>query len=108
MDTWFAYSYTPGDAKLGNPCNANPVGTAAVPDGTPVSEEMTVYPADVAISAYDRKLRYTSVFDLWVGDLTDSATGEVVAHCTAPMDAKDVTCGAQYLLIPRLTCEWAN
>lgn len=107
-DTWFAYSFTPGDAKLGNPCSANPRGTSPVPDGTLRSAEMGIYPTDMAISAYGRELRYTSFFDSWVGNLWNTKTGVGLAICNAVVDAEGVPCDAQYLLTPRVTCEWVN
>lgn len=108
VDTWVAYSYTPGDAKLGNPCKADPCGTTPVPDGTLLSAEMSIYPTEMAISAYDRKLKYTSGFDVWVGSLWDTETGVGLAICKAVVDAVGVPCGAQYVLTPRVTCEWVN
>ncbi len=108
VDTWWAYSYTPGDAKLGNPCSANPCGTTPVPDGTLLSALMSIYPTEMAISAYHRKLNYTSFFDVWVGNLWDTKTGVGLAICDAVVDAKGVSCDAQLVLTPRVTCEWVN
>lgn len=108
VDVWWAYSFSPGDAKLGNPCSTNPCGTVPVPDGTLRSADMSIYPTDMAISAYGRKLRYTSFFDLWVGNLWDTKTGVGLAICNAVVDAKGVPCDDQLLLTPRVTCEWVN
>ena len=106
--TWFAYSYTPEDVKLGDPCNSKARGLTLVPNGTPTAEELSIYPTNMAMSAYDRKLDYTSFFSSMVGSLWDTATGEALALCTAVAVPEGVGGDAQRLLTPRLTCEWVN
>ena len=82
-----------------------------MPDGTPVSEEMSLYPADMTISAYGRKMRYESHFTSVVGGLRDTDTGALggfLTSCTAVVNAKGIECGSDYELTPRLTCEWVD
>ena len=96
-----------------------------VPDGTPVSEEMSLYHADMTISAYGRKMRYESHFTGVFGGLRDTDTGAlggfltsctavvnactaVVNACTDVVNAKGIECGSEYELTPRLTCDWAD
>ena len=112
VGTWFAYSYTPGDSKLGDPCNSNHCGMTPVPDETPVSDEMRIYPdRNMTISAYHLNLRYelsiiSVIGGLWVVEA--GGLGRFLTSCSAVVNAKGQACGSQYELTPRLTCEWVN
>ena len=105
--TWFAYTYTPG-TNYGSPCNDNDVGTTTVPNGTPVSDELTIYPTSMAISAYNKKMEYTSLKNTGVGFLDESGSGTLIANCNPISNVEDQTCGSQYVLTPRISCEWAQ
>lgn len=112
VGTWFAYSYEPGDANLGDPCNSNPCGMTPVPDGTPVSDEMRIYPdQNMTISAYHLNLMYELSIISLIGSLKVIKTDGLdtfLTSCSAVANAKSVACGSQYELTPRVTCEWVN
>ena len=108
VDTWFAYTYTPGDTELGNPCHSDTSGTTAVPNGTPVANELNIYPDSMSINAYGLKLKYLSLSASHVGSLLEAVTLDSVAECEAVTDAQTQTCDSQYRLTPRLTCEWSK
>lgn len=110
VDTWFAYTYTPGDLKLGNPCNSHPSGSTAVPNGTPVANEFNIYPSSMSIKAYGLKLKYLSLSTSGVGFLEEVNLPDTIASCTPAVDAQAQiqTCGSQYKFTLRLTCEWSK
>ena len=84
----------------------------AVPDGTPVSDEIGIYPAkNMTISAYHLNLRYEPSILSVIGGLWVIETGGLerfLTSCSALVNAKGVGCGSQYELTPQLTCEWMN
>ena len=110
VGTWFAYTYTPGDAKLSDPCNSNSCGMTPVPDGTPVSDELRTYPdKNMTISAYNFNLMYELSIISLIGSLNVIKTDGLdtfLTSCNAVANAKSVACGSQYELTPRVTCEW--
>ena len=106
--SWFAYSYKPGDPKLGNPCKSNDVGTTPVPDGTLVSDELQIFPSQMSISAYNQKLKYLSISASGIGWLQVAATGVQVANCNPVQNAESTACDSQHELTPRLKCEWVD
>ncbi len=108
VDTWFAYTYTPGDPKFGNPCNRDSSGSTAVPNGTPVANELKIYPSTMSIKAYGLKLKYMSLSESGVGFLVKADTLDSVANCTPVIDAHEQTCDSLYRLTLRLTCEWSK
>ena len=114
VGTWFAYSYTPGDTNLGSACKSSPKGTASVPNGTPVDNELSIYPTSMAISAYGRKLQYEA-FQLglsetasWDMELWDTQSGANLGQCSIVSNVAGVNCDSQRVLTPVAKCEWAN
>ena len=73
-----------------------------------MSDELNIYPTSMAISAYSKKMKYTSLSDTGVGFLDVSGTGTLVANCNFIANAKDQECGSQYVLTPRISCEWVQ
>ena len=86
---------------------------AAIPNKTPVANELSIYPSRMSISAYGRKLLFeaytiTKDGETWLLGLYDAGTANLVCNCEMVADAKGVDCGAEYVLTPRVVCEWAN
>ena len=63
----------------------------------------------MAISAYNKHMKYTSLSDTGVGFLDESGgAGTLVANCNPIANAKGQTCGAERTLTPRISCEWVQ
>lgn len=76
-----------------------------VPNGMPVSELLSIYPNEMTISAYGRKLGYQSFINSAIGYLWDI---KALEDCAAAVtDAKGVECDEDQLNL-RITCVWAN
>lgn len=79
-----------------------------MPDGTLVSEEMSLYPTEMNIKAYSLSLRYerdlTKTGEIYV--IEAGGASQFLTSCSAVGNAKSEACGSQYEMTPRLTCEW--
>ena len=62
----------------------------------------------MAISAYSKRMEYTSLSDTGVGFLDASGSGALVANCNSITNAKNEESGSQYVLTPRISCEWVQ
>lgn len=66
----------------------------------------------MAISAYNKKMKYTSLSDSGVGFLDEAESGgglgTLVANCKAIGNVEGQACGAERELTPRVSCEWVQ
>lgn len=86
-----------------------------IPNGTPVDNELNIYPTSMAISAYGRKLEYEAFHiglsdeaTSWAMDLWDTKLDATLGQCGAVSNVVGVNCDSQRVLTPVAKCEWAN
>ncbi|CAF9936219.1 hypothetical protein IMSHALPRED_010507 [Imshaugia aleurites] len=101
-DSFLATAFTPGDSSLGDPCNANSLGTGKVSNGD------TSLPASMDVTFEGEQYTFTTQTDDVAGQLVESDSGGVVASCEMLLAPKEQTCGIEgyVILTPRAMCEW--
>ena len=85
---------------MGNPC---PRQASRV-----INESQYENPPNMKFSAYGRKLSYTPFLARTVGNLWDVERVEELGVCSAVFSGEGFMCDAQRVLVPQVTCEWAN